>query len=276
MSDYENFQDHNDSNKESKLFQYLSYLIALSVFGIKAFLVIKFWQTFQSLDVSTYVNSVIIDDFWRSIINFTNKVSGWIGLVFAVFEIIFQLVTRFKVFNETTSDSNKITFFRLNCFTFPFVMGFFPECIFVINGVDIKTDQNFFIDIYYAKTHMQIFIVAIILGCLGCAVFAICCGKGKYTGTTKVTTTYYSGRRSINYLDNYDPDYEGASVFCSAGIGCGYILVICIMIFFPFVMGLSSYVYTLGYIKEPIYQVLFISEFLLNLLFIYCYSLTYI
>jgi len=266
---------HLDGDKESKLFKFGSYIIAISVFVIKVILVCEFWRILLSLDYASFINQVIQDEFWRGIITFLNKSSCWIGIILCTFEVLLQAVLRFKIFNKEASLGMKLLFLNLNWFTFPFVIGFFPECILTLNEVNVSTDENFFIDIWYMKIQITIFIVTIILICLGCVFYSICCGRGEYLGTTKNTTYYYSGRTSVNYEDHYDADYESAGLFCFSGMKCGLILVICIMTFFPFFIGITSYVYTLAYMKNPFYQTLFILEFLLNFLFIYFFTLTY-
>lgn len=277
-NDREQLIDISSPPNEEKFIitQYLAHFASIICLGIKAYIVYSLWVAFLPADLSSYVLSVLGDNFYYSVISLINKCLAWLGIILLSLEPLYQCYMRFNIFKDKLEYGKKLNFFRLNSFIFAFLHGFVPEICFIINKIDINNDGNFFVDIYRWKTYGEMILIIIILVCIALAVLALCCGKGEYLGTWKRTRIYASGRESISYENAYGPDYEGAAICCTTGMSCGVILVLCVLFLFPFIVGISAYVFNLSYLKNQLLQYLYISEFCISQLHIHFYSIFYL
>lgn len=267
--------DNSSSNSKSRDNSYIYLVIAHAIssiyIGIKIYLAIRIWLIFSTLDFTLFIKPFTQDDFFRSIVTFLNKTVASIGIGLLVLEIICQIGLRFFSRYSNFDEKRKIQIFQVSCFSFAFVIGFMPEVFFKSNNIDITRDANILVKLFIVKTNIQIYVISVLICCLIGFIFIVCFSRGEYTGTTKETRIYNTGRESVSYHDHYAADTESACSMCFLGMGCGSILIISLLSIFPFVMGIFTYLYNLWYVTDLTIRIFFISEFVLNILYVHFY-----
>lgn len=265
----------NSSPDKRNFFFGFAIFTALIIIAIKSYIVFRFWDGYNRLDIYVYINFIVEDGFFRSIINFFTKTFVIIGLVLLSLELLFNIFLRYYMLSDNDSSSLKAMLIQLNFFMYSFIHGFLPELSFAINGIDIEKEGNFFIDFYRFKIRLEVIFISIIFICILGLLFTIFCSRGEKLGEIKTTTYYASGRTSESRNSVYDLDHEGIQAWFFLGFSCTQYFILFFGLIFPVIIGLVSYAYSMTYMKEPILIALYISEFSLNYIFIYLYSAVY-
>jgi len=269
-----NFRDEIISGgKNYPVLKICSQFFSFISFGIKMYLIVKMWEIFPMIDFRSYLLNIFQDKFYLEVNSFVDKCVGWIGMIILSTEPLYQIYMKNYVYKANIENTKILNFFQISYFVFPFIHGFIPQVSFELNRINVATDPNFFVQVFKIKCYVQNFFIIIILICLFCVAYAICCGKGDKIGNWKTTRTYASGRESVSYRSAYGPDYEGAAFYFSAGLSCGVIFVISALLFFPLIVGMFAYVYNICYINILLMQIFYVLEFCFNILYINFYTM---
>jgi hypothetical protein len=267
----------NGQIKPSKFLYYLTYLTAIVISLLKAYILISLWPFIEKTNIEDYLNRITKDDFGysKSILYGVMGITNFAGVLLLVGDVFFSFFSRRSILlNNNDQLEKSLSKMIYNFIIPPLAQGLIPEFILTLNNIQLEKDANFFNYVYWFRNKFLVILVIIYVIVFFGMCFSMMQGPQVGVQITSVggvvtsTAPLMAGETLVGAI-------SGGVGATSGGI-CGFpklALIYALFAFgiFPFFLGLTSYVYLLFYLKDLKLKIVYNLEFLLNFTFIFLY-----
>lgn len=276
INPFNNTSKSKEEAQQSKSFYFLAYLTAVLHSLVKIFLLVYFWPFIASPEsIREYLDTVYGDDtfYSKSFLHEVVLITNYSGVLLLVFDVFFSFFSRkyFLNYENLGEIEKRYDYMSWNIYIAPLTQGLISEFILTVNQIQLENDPNFFNCIYWFRNKFMIYLLITYT-----IIIIIMCFKsfqGEQVGTvhtiingsTASVTPLFAGGGMIGGLAGS----PGVAQLIWKFIKCYVLMGLCI---FPILMGLTSYVYLLFYLKDFNLKIFYNLEFLLNFILIFLHA----